>query len=166
MKDGYTWSGGPSFAKWNKGDSIVLTPNAKYWGPKPKLDKVMFKFLPDTAAEFQAFKSGQVDVIYPQPQLDVVDAIKRVCPTRTPSYNVETGASRRSGSTTAKPPFDSTAVRQAFGYAIDRDAIVKKLFGGLGVDTAANSLNPPWSRSTATRTRGPSTSSTSTRSTS
>ena len=32
MKDGYTWSGGPWFAKWNKGDSIVLTPNAELLG--------------------------------------------------------------------------------------------------------------------------------------
>ena len=63
MKNGYTWSGGPWFAKWNKGDSIVLTPNPNYWGPKAHLDRVVFKFEPDTAAEFQAFKSHQVDAI-------------------------------------------------------------------------------------------------------
>ena len=33
-------------------------------------------------------------------------------------------------------------MRQAIGYSIDRDAIVKKLFGDLGVTSAANSLNP------------------------
>ena len=33
-------------------------------------------------------------------------------------------------------------MRQAFGYSIDRVAIVKKLFGALGVDQPANSLNP------------------------
>ena len=33
-------------------------------------------------------------------------------------------------------------VRQAFGYSIDRAAIVKKLFGPLGVTQPANSLNP------------------------
>src|SRR5262249_1420635 len=77
LKNGYTWSGGPWFAKWNKGDSIVLTPNPKYWGPKPHLDKVTFKFEADTAAEFQAFRSHQIDAMYPQPQIDVVDAIKQ-----------------------------------------------------------------------------------------
>ena len=94
MKDGYTWSGGPWFAKWNKGDSIVLTPNPKYWGPKPHLDKVVFKFETDTAAEFQAFKSGQVDAIYPQPQLDVVDAIKAGLPDAHTQYNAKTGIGR------------------------------------------------------------------------
>ena len=33
-------------------------------------------------------------------------------------------------------------MRQAFGYSIDRAAIVKKLFGPLGVTEPANSLNP------------------------
>jgi peptide/nickel transport system substrate-binding protein len=66
MKDGYSWSGGPWVAKWNKGTDIVLTPNKNFWGPKPHLDKVVFKFQTNTAAEFQAFKSGQVEAIYPQ----------------------------------------------------------------------------------------------------
>ena len=43
----------------------------------------------------------------------------------------------------AKFPLDSTAVRQAIGYSIDRDAIVKALFGDLGVNKAWQSLNPP-----------------------
>ena len=43
----------------------------------------------------------------------------------------------------AKAPLDSVAVRKALGYAIDRDAIVARLFGGLGVKGAVNSLNPP-----------------------
>jgi peptide/nickel transport system substrate-binding protein len=39
-------------------------------------------------------------------------------------------------------PFDSKVVRQAFAYSIDRKAIVEELFGPLGVDEPANSLNP------------------------
>ena len=51
----------------------------------------MFKFETDTAAEFQAFKSGQVDAIYPQPQLDVVDAIKAGLPDANTQYEPKTG---------------------------------------------------------------------------
>jgi peptide/nickel transport system substrate-binding protein len=143
MKDGYTWSGGPWIAKWNKGDSIVMTPNTNYWGAKPKLDEVTFKILADTAAEFQAYRSGQVSVIYPQPQLDVVDAIGQGLPNSNTIYNANTGAAEALWINNAKPPFDTVPVRQALGYAIDRDAIVNRLFGGLGVKTAVNSLNPP-----------------------
>jgi peptide/nickel transport system substrate-binding protein len=142
MKDGYTWSGGPWFAKWNKGDSIVLTPNKSYWGPKAHLDKVVFKFQADTAAEFQAFKSHQVDAIYPAPQIDVIDAIKAGIPGAHTQFESKTGTVEALWFNNGKPPFDSKVVRQAFGYAIDRQTLVKKLFGPLGVDEPANSLNP------------------------
>ena len=39
-----------------------------YWGKKPNLSSVTFKFITDTAAEQQDFKSGQVLAIYPQAQ--------------------------------------------------------------------------------------------------
>ena len=142
LKNGYTWSGGPWFAKWNKGDSIVLTPNPNYWGEKPHLDKVVFKFEPDTAAEFQAYRSHQVDAIYPQPQIDVVDAIKAGLPDSNTSYQSKTAAIEALWFNLGKPPFDSKVFRQAIGYAIDRDAIANKLFGALGVTKAVNSLNP------------------------
>jgi peptide/nickel transport system substrate-binding protein len=128
MKNGYTWSGGPWIAKWTKGDNITLTPNANYWGDKPHLASVVFKFESDTAAEFQAFKSNQVQAIYPQPQIDVVDAIGG-------------GISGANVATNAHTAYVEK-VRQAFGYAIDRDAVVKQLFGKLGVDAAVQSVNP------------------------
>jgi peptide/nickel transport system substrate-binding protein len=142
LKDGYAWSGGPWFAKWNKGQNIVLTPNPKYWGPKPHLDKVVFQFETDTAAEFQAFRSGQVDAIYPQPQLDVVDAIKQGLPNAHTQYQSQTATVEALFFNNARFPFNSKTVRQAFSYAIDRNAIVNKLFGPLGVTKAINSLNP------------------------
>ena len=142
LKNGYTWSGGPWFAKWSKGTSIVLTPNTNYWGPKPHLDKVVFKFELKTSAEFLAYKSGQLDAIYPQPQLDVVDEIKAGLPNSHTQYQSQTATVEALWFNVARFPFDSKAVRQAFSYSIDRDAIVKKLFGPLGVDHPANSLNP------------------------
>ncbi len=142
LKNGYSWSGGPWFAKWNKGESITLTPNPKYWGEQPHLDKVVFRFQPDTAAEFQAFKSHQVDAIYPQAQLDVVDAIEQGLPDANTAYSAQTGAIEALWFNNGRAPFDSKSFRQAVGYAIDRDAIVNKLFGALGVTKAVNSLNP------------------------
>ncbi|MCU9611812.1 ABC transporter substrate-binding protein, partial [Escherichia coli] len=43
---------------------------------------------------------------------------------------------------TSRAPLDSVEVRQALAYSIDRDTIVKQLFGKVGVEKAANSLNP------------------------
>src|SRR5947209_12920508 len=77
--DGYTWSGGPWMMPpggWQKGTQITLVPNPNYWGTKPKLDKIVYKIIKDTSAEFQAFKAGETMLIYPQPQPDAVDQIQ------------------------------------------------------------------------------------------
>ena len=142
LKDGYTWSGGPWFAKWNKNDSIVLTPNPKYWGDKPHLDQVTFKFQKNTAAEFQNFTNHQLDAIYPHPGLEVNEAVEKGLPGANIVSSPVTGSVEALWFNNGRAPFDSTAVRQAIGYAIDRDTLVKKLFGPLGVEKAANSLNP------------------------
>lgn len=142
MKNGYSWSGGPWIAKWTKGDNITLTPNATYWGKKPHLDKVVFKFEADTAAEFQAFKSNQVQAIYPQPQIDVVDAIGKGIAGANTETNANTAYVEAFWLNASKPLFSSKAVRQALAYALDRDAIVNQLFGKLGVKKAVNSINP------------------------
>ena len=145
LKDGFSFSGGPwKIDKWEKGVSVTLVPNDKYFGEKPKLEKIVFKFVPDSAAEFQAFKAGEVDGIYPQPQIAVVDAISAGLSADTKSeINAKTtGGAEALWINMSKAPFDVLEVRQAFAYALDRDAIVNRLFGPLGVKTALQSLNP------------------------
>jgi peptide/nickel transport system substrate-binding protein len=143
-KDGYTWSAGPfQLEKWDKGVGATLVPNTKYWGHQPNVDKIVEKFFADTAAEFQAFKAGEVDSIGPQPQLPAIDAINAGGLPGKSVVDAVTGNVEALWFNNSKAPFDDVAVRKAFAYAIDRDAIVKKLFGGIGVDKAVNSMNPP-----------------------
>lgn len=144
MKDGYTFSGGPfKLESWDKGNAVTLVPNANYWGPKARPDKVIFKVIPDTAAYFQAFKAGEVLAIYPQPQIDAIEQVNAGLSDTKSLISANTGNLEALWMNNAKAPLDSLAVRKALGYAIDRDAIVNRLFGGVGVKTAVNSLNPP-----------------------
>jgi peptide/nickel transport system substrate-binding protein len=143
MKDGFKFSGGPwMLDKWEKGVSITLVPNDKYWGDKPKINKVVFKFLADTAAEFQAYKAGEVSMIAPQPQVAVIDAISAGVEGEK-YFSANTASVEALWINNAKAPFDVKEVRQALAYAIDRDAVVNKLFGGIGVKKAVQSFNPP-----------------------
>jgi peptide/nickel transport system substrate-binding protein len=126
MKDGYQWSGGPwKLDHWTKGTELKLVPNTAYWGQKPHLNSITWKFTPDSAAEQQNFKSGQVSLIYPQAQpgqeqLKTLPGVK---------FDVKTGLDYEAlWFNTAKKPLDSVKVRQALAYATDRDAIVKQLF--------------------------------------
>jgi peptide/nickel transport system substrate-binding protein len=141
--NGYTWSAGPFMMQsWNKGADMTLVPNPKYWGKKPNLDKVVIKFIPDTAAEFQAFKAGQVDAIAPQPQPDAIDQIKAGLSGKKSKFQTNTVNLEAIWFNNAKAPFDDVKVRQAVSYAIDRDAVVKRLFGALGVNSAMQTMVP------------------------
>jgi peptide/nickel transport system substrate-binding protein len=143
MVNGYDFSGGPWIIEaWNKGSEVVLVPNETYWGDVPKLESVTFRFVTDTAAEFQAYQAGEVSAIYPQPQLDVIDSINAGVDGNN-SFTANTGNIEALWMNNAEFPFDSVAVRQAFAYSLDRDAIVESLFGGIDVTEASNALDPP-----------------------
>jgi peptide/nickel transport system substrate-binding protein len=60
--------------KYDAGSGITLTRNNHGWyGPKAKLDSIVFRFITNTNSEIQAIRSGEVDAIYPQPQLALAD---------------------------------------------------------------------------------------------
>ncbi len=144
MANGYDFSGGPwKIERWDKGVEVRLVPNDQYWGDKPKLDGVTFRFVTDTSAEFQAFKAGEVSSIYPQPQLDAIEEINRGLSGAQSSVNQQTPNSEGLWMNNAAFPFDSVAVRQAFAYSIDRAAIVERLFGDIGIDAPMNTFNAP-----------------------
>jgi peptide/nickel transport system substrate-binding protein len=132
MKDGYKFSGGPWIIDtWTKGQEVKLVPNTKYWGKQPNLDAVVFKFIPDTAAEQQAFKTGQVAMIYPQAQLELAE-LKTLPNTK---FDAITGLNYEAfWFNTEKAPVNSKVVRQALAYATDRNAIVQQLFAPVQPD--------------------------------
>src|SRR5262249_27915884 len=60
--------------RFDRGSGITLTRNPHAWfGPKAKLDSIVFRFITNTNSEIQAIRSGEVDAIYPQPQLALAD---------------------------------------------------------------------------------------------
>jgi peptide/nickel transport system substrate-binding protein len=125
MVNGFTWSGGPwVMENWTKGQSITLARNDKYWGKKPLLDKVTFNFILDQAAELQAFQTGQVTAMQPQETLQMRQQLQAI---PNAKFEINTGTSLEGLWFNArKPPLDSKNVRQAIGYAVDREAIVQQ----------------------------------------
>jgi peptide/nickel transport system substrate-binding protein len=71
-------SSGPwKFGSWQKGTQLTVTKNNAFTaGPKMKLDKVVFRYIIDTNARFQALKAGEGQVMEPQPQLQIADFLK------------------------------------------------------------------------------------------
>jgi peptide/nickel transport system substrate-binding protein len=91
----------------------------------PHLDSVVFRFIPETSAEIQAYQSVRSVPSIPRRSLswrqlrDATDTEFSVID----SLNYEA-----LWFNTEKPPLDSKAVRQALAYATDRAAIVEALF--------------------------------------
>ncbi len=55
------------FEKWLTGREIVLRRNENYWFDKPKLEKIVFKFISNPLACVQSLRSHQVDIMIPEP---------------------------------------------------------------------------------------------------
>ncbi|MDQ3065806.1 MAG: peptide ABC transporter substrate-binding protein [Actinomycetota bacterium] len=123
-------SSGPfKFQKWDRGSQLVLTKNANYnSGAKSKINQLVFRFIPDTNTQFQAMRGGEVDMIAPQPQLQIAD-IKKQAGIRVQSgpefawehLDIQLG---NKGHLALRQPF----VRQALVTGINRGQIANALY--------------------------------------
>jgi peptide/nickel transport system substrate-binding protein len=81
-------SNGPYvISAWDQGQSLTLVRNDKYFGPKAHLDSIVFRFLPESTTQPAALQNNEVDMIYPQPQLDLVAQVKAL-PDVTSELNI------------------------------------------------------------------------------
>ncbi len=127
------------FKEWKREDTITLEKNPNYWQQGlPKLDKVIFKVIPDNTARLTALKSGEVDLIEgfnPDDVQSVKDSQDLQLILR-PSMNVG-----YLGFNMEKKPFDNPKVREALGHAINKPALIEAFYGGLA-EPAKNPLAP------------------------
>ncbi len=127
------------FVNWKPNQSITLEKFDKYWEKGlPKLDKVIFRSIPDNSARLNELMSGSIDLadgINPSDGASIEGNDKLQLFER-PSMNVG-----YLGLTVTRPPFDKKEVRQAMNYAIDKQAIVDSFFEGRA-NIAKNPMPP------------------------
>ncbi len=108
-----------------KGASLKLVRNDKYWGTKSKLDEIIFRFLPESTTQPDALRNGEVNMIYPQPQLDQVETVKAFPGVHS---EINFGPTFEHLTLNTKNEFLAIKeVRQAIAYGVDRAAIVTRL---------------------------------------
>jgi len=61
-------SGPYLFEKWDIGRQVVLRRNQHYWGPKPPLKRIVYRFIPNPIASLQALRAHKVDLVIPEPE--------------------------------------------------------------------------------------------------
>ena len=72
--------------EYNPGSDLTLVPNPTWFGGGPHIDEVTFRFISDVGNLPLALENGEVDVIYPQPQVDLVDQIAGLDRTSRPRF--------------------------------------------------------------------------------
>ena len=108
---------------------MELSRNDTYWRGAPRLDKIIRKEFKDPATALIAFDAGEVDYTYLT--ADEVGA-SRAMPTRGSSAGPSQVDNMIVLNRVQVPAFANKVFRQAIEYAIDRDSIIKNLYGGQG----------------------------------
>ena len=127
------------FVSWSTVDSsVILVANENYWKGRPYIDTIEFKPIKNSKERWQQLKAGQITSMGIPDQSDIAE-IKNtpgIKYSQQPGLNVAYVAMNMN-----KKPFDNPKVREAVVCAINREKLVKEVFGELG--RAAKNPIPP-----------------------
>jgi len=150
------------FVEWVKDDHITLEANENYWGGKPKLDRLIFRVIPDPSARLMALEVGEVQGIeYPNPaDFERIKANKDLVLMSAAGMNIgymaintgygykdtnENGVRDPDEPWVKTPgylePLTKKKVRQAINMAIDKQSIVDNIYMGTAIK-AKNGIPP------------------------
>ncbi|PIC63612.1 ABC transporter substrate-binding protein [Sporosarcina sp. P13] len=118
-----------TFVSWSPNDNITIVKNKEYWvSDLPKLDKIIYKVIPDNTARFTAMKNGELDIMVGLNPSDLksVEANADLQVTLRPPLNVGYMSINN-----MKAPLDNVKVRQAINHAVDKKGIADAYFYGL-----------------------------------
>jgi peptide/nickel transport system substrate-binding protein len=115
--------------RWDRSQDVVLVANPLYWRGRPKLDKIIFKIIPDRNTLLAQLESHDVDLwdLVPGNYLQRVGEIPGYRILRQPSYYWN----NMSFNITHAVVKDRI-VREALLYATNRQEIVEKIAHGVG----------------------------------
>jgi peptide/nickel transport system substrate-binding protein len=130
------------FSSWTPRDRIVIERNERYWGERPRVQRIVFRDIPDARQRLVALEGGAVDVAYsilPE-ELQYVKLHPDLRLHQVAVANVAYLAMN-----TVRPPFDDVELRRAINQAVNKEPIVKLVYQGLAVPAAGPVPPSLWS---------------------
>ena len=127
------------FSSWSKGKSLILTRNPGYWSGMGNVEKIIFKFMPDSLGRLLQIKNGSADlaVVQSAKEYEELTRRKEITILSNPSISTHYLAFN-----TRKKPFDRKEIRAAFLHIINKESMVKQIFQKLA-DPAYSPLPLP-----------------------
>jgi peptide/nickel transport system substrate-binding protein len=117
---------------WQRNQQIQMVQNPNYWRGKPGFDRVLIRHMSESAAQLLALQRGDIDVAFNLIP-EQIESLKG-----DPNIDVRGATSldfiyMAVAASPANPALQKKEARQAIGYAIDYDGIIKNLIGGHAV---------------------------------
>jgi peptide/nickel transport system substrate-binding protein len=119
---------------WDKvAQRVVLVRNERYWGLKPPLQRLVFRFIQNDDASLQALKARQLDALWLsteqwEHQTNDPEFLKNF--EKLKYLRVDAGYAYI-GWNNRRKPFDDVRVRSAMSYCMPRELIIEKIFYNL-----------------------------------
>ncbi|QUH21525.1 glutathione ABC transporter substrate-binding protein [Alkaliphilus sp. B6464] len=131
-------TGAFKFDIWNIEDSIELVKFNDYHDEPAKVERVVFKNIPEDTDRFDEFKNGKLHIAYDISPDDIqkLEDKDEVTVQRSQSLSAT-----YIGFNTQKEPYNDIRVRQAINYAVDMDMIVETVMKG-AAQVASGPLGP------------------------
>jgi len=122
----------------NKGDSTVLRKNKDYWDKEPAFERIVVKYVPDSATRLKALRTGEVDVVFSSTMI-TNDEFKQATSMAGVRGKTSQGSKTRALALNASSEhLGDLRVREAIAYAIDKKEIGEGLT--YGYETAADEM--------------------------
>lgn len=128
-----TYGTGPyMYAGDNDGQTWNFVRNPNYWGEIPDVDSFSIKYIPDNDAKILAMQNGEVDFLSGIKNISA-ESFEQM--EQTEGFHAQ--ADEKSlqtyyvGYNLSDPIFGNQVVREAISTAIDKDAVVESIYGGL-----------------------------------
>ena len=109
------------------GSSITLVANPGYWGPKPSIRTLIFRFVADDATRVDMLQAGEANVVADLPPA-LAQRVQGLSSARLES--IESQRRIFFFFNNNVKPTSSVLVRQAMNYAVNTQSIIKNLFLG------------------------------------
>lgn len=129
LKTGYAGSGAYKVLAWKANEAVVMEANPNFFGEAPKLKRVIYRHMKESAGQRLALEAGDIDVARNLEPGDLEAITKKdgLATTSAPKGTVYYISLNQKNPNLAKPE-----VREAFKYLIDYDAIGDTLIKGIG----------------------------------
>lgn len=136
------------FQEWIPGDHITVVANPDALVP-PKVEKIIFKFVPDMNTLIALLRTGDIDIAYDLRELQIAEVLKMdgVEPFVVPGVSIERyyfNLRDRNDLSKPHPIFSDPKVRWAIAMGMDRFTAVSSILQGYGEVAVTELDNHPW----------------------